>query len=120
MRTMLNAKIHRATITECDLEYEGSLSIDADLMKASDILGNEQVHVLNCNNGERFTTYAIQAPAGSGTIGLNGAAARLGHRGDIVIIVTYRAVQSEDIIKHKPKIIFVDENNHIKEDTEKE
>jgi len=115
MRTMLNAKIHRATITECDLHYEGSLSVDLDLLKAADILPNEQVQVLNCNNGTRFTTYAIAAEAGSGTIGLNGAAARLGEKGDIVIIVTYKSVKSEDLLKHKPKVILLNENNSIKQ-----
>ncbi|MCK9224189.1 MAG: aspartate 1-decarboxylase [Candidatus Muirbacterium halophilum] len=115
MRTMLNAKIHRATITECDLHYEGSLSIDLDLLKAADILPNEQVHVLNCNNGARFTTYAIAAKPGSGKIGLNGAAARLGENGDIVIIVTYKSVKSEDLLRHKPKIVLLDEKNSIKQ-----
>lgn len=114
MRTMLNAKLHRATITECDLEYEGSLSVDSELLKAADILPWEKVYVLNCNNGARFATYAIPAEAGSGVIGLNGAAARLGHRGDIVIIVTYKNVQSEDLLKHKPRIILLDENNKIR------
>ena len=84
--TLLKGKIHRATITQCDLNYEGSISVDAHLLERSGILAHEQVDVLNINNGERFTTYAIPAPAGSGIVGVNGAAARLAQKGDLVIM----------------------------------
>ena len=86
---MLKSKIHRATLTECFLEYEGSVAIDANLLKAADILPGELVHVLNVNNGKRLVTYAIEAPAGSGTVMLNGPAAREGSQGDIGVITTY-------------------------------
>ena len=94
--TLLKGKIHRATVTQCDLNYEGSISVDAALLERSGILANEQVDVLNINNGERFTTYAIPAPAGSGTIGINGAAARLAQKGDLVIIVAYARMEEAE------------------------
>jgi aspartate 1-decarboxylase len=86
---MLKSKIHRATLTECNLEYEGSVSIDTNLLQAADILPGELVHVLNVNNGSRLETYAIEAPAGSGTVMLNGPAARLGYKGDVLVIISY-------------------------------
>src|SRR4030067_3440502 len=89
MRMMLKSKIHRATVTDANINYEGSITIDSKLMKAADIIPYEQVHVLNVNNGARFTTYAIEGEAGSGDICLNGAAARLGVKGDLVVILTY-------------------------------
>lgn len=114
MKFMLGAKIHRATITECDLNYEGSCAIDTKLLKAADIDEFEKIHIYNISNGQRFETYAIAAPEGSGVIGLNGAAARLGHKGDLVIIVTYKLIDEGNILKYKPKIVFVDEKNQIK------
>jgi aspartate 1-decarboxylase len=102
IRTFLKSKIHRATVTQVDLNYEGSLGVDADLMKAADILPYELVQVYNINNGERFETYAIEESAGSGTIALKGAAARKGTLGDLIIITCYTT-------------IVVDKNNRIKE-----
>ena len=113
MRTMLKSKLHRARVTRCNLGYEGSITIDRDLMKAADILPFEQVQVLNLNNSARFATYAIEGEAGSGEIGLNGAAARCAFKGDIVIILTYSQVAEEKLSSHMPKLVFVDEQNHI-------
>lgn len=109
--TLLKAKIHRATITEADLHYEGSISVDENLLDASGILPYEQVDVLDINNGERFTTYAIPAPRGSGAIKVNGAAARLVYKGDLVIIIAYCCVDEKEAKTLKPKVILVDENN---------
>jgi len=113
MRTMLKSKLHRARVTRCDLDYEGSITIDRDLLKAADILPFEQVHVLNINNGARFSTYAIEGEAGSGEIGLNGAAARCACKGDTIIILTYAQVEEEKLSSHMPKLVYVDENNRI-------
>jgi aspartate 1-decarboxylase len=107
------SKIHRATVTEADLNYEGSVTIDSDLMRAADILPHEQVQVLNVMNGERFETYAIPAPPGSGVICLNGPAARLAHVGDLVIILTYAEMEREELLAHTPRVILVDERNRI-------
>ena len=109
--TLLKGKIHRATITQCDLNYEGSISVDAALLERSGILPHEQVDVLNINNGERFTTYAIPAPAGSGTIGVNGAAARLAQKGDLVIIVAYARMEEAEAKSYSPRVLLVDGNN---------
>ena len=109
--TLLKAKIHRATVTQCDLNYEGSISVDAALLERSGILAHEQVDVLNINNGERFTTYAIPAPAGSGTIGVNGAAARLAQKGDLVIIVAYARMEEAEAKSYSPRVLLVDGNN---------
>jgi len=109
--TLLKAKIHRATVTQCDLNYEGSISVDANLLERSGILPHEQVDVLNINNGERFTTYAIPAAAGSGTIGINGAAARLAQKGDLVIIVAYARMEEAEAKSFSPRILLVDGNN---------
>ena len=106
--TMMKGKIHRATITQCDLNYEGSISVDAGLLERSGILPHEQVDVLNINNGERFTTYAIPAPAGSGMIGINGAAARLAQKGDLVIIVAYARMEEADAKSLHPSVVLVD------------
>lgn len=111
--TLLKSKIHRATVTQCDLHYEGSISIDAALLEASGILPNEQVDVLNINNGQRFTTYAIEAKAGSGTIGINGAAARLAQTGDLVIIVAYAQMDEAQARRHKPVVLSMDGKNRI-------
>jgi aspartate 1-decarboxylase len=109
--TLLKAKIHRATVTQCDLNYEGSISVDAGLLERSGILPHEQVDVLNINNGMRFTTYAIPAPAGSGTIGVNGAAARLAQKGDLVIIVAYARMEEAEAKSYSPRVLLVDGNN---------
>ncbi len=114
VRTMLKSKIHRATITAADLNYEGSLTIDARLMELADILPYEMVHVYNVNNGERFETYAITGPAGSGVICLNGAAARKGMPGDLLIITTFAAFTAAELAEHQPQIVYVDENNRPK------
>jgi aspartate 1-decarboxylase len=111
MRTMLKSKIHRATVTDANINYEGSITIDRKLMEAADILTYEQVHVLNINNGARFTTYAIEGAPNSGEICLNGAAARLAVKGDLVIILTYTQVPEEAVKDYRPKIVHVNENN---------
>ena len=109
--TLLKGKIHRATITQCDLNYEGSISVDSALMERAGILPHEQVDVLNINNGERFTTYAIPAAAGSATIGVNGAAARLAQKGDLVIIVAYARMEEAEAKSFQPRVVLVDANN---------
>lgn len=111
---MLRAKLHKATITEADLNYEGSLTIDKDLLDAVGIIPFERVKVYNINNGERFDTYAIEGEAGSGVIGLNGAAARKGMIGDLIIIVTFGFYASEQLDGYHPQIALLDENNKIK------
>jgi len=113
IRTFLKSKIHRATVTEVDLNYEGSLGIDADLMKAANILPYELVQVYNINNGERFETYAIEEPAGSGTIALKGAAARKGARGDLIIITCYTTIDDKNLQEFEPAIVLVDKNNKL-------
>lgn len=114
-RTMLKSKIHRVTITEADLHYDGSLTIDEDLMQAANIIPFERVYVYNINNGERFETYAIQGVAGSGVIGLNGAAARKGHVGDLIIIVSYAQYDESELADFAPAILLCDEQNRIRE-----
>lgn len=113
MRTMLKSKIHRATVTDANINYEGSITIDSRLMKAADILPYEQVHVLNVNNAARFTTYVIEGKEGSGEICLNGAAARLGVKGDLVIILTYDNIPEERLKNYKPRVVLVNEKNEI-------
>ncbi|NDU73608.1 aspartate 1-decarboxylase [Actinomadura sp. DSM 109109] len=110
-RTLMNGKIHRATVTQADLHYVGSLTIDADLMAAADIVEGEQVHLVDIDNGARLVTYAITGEAGSGVIGINGAAARLVQPGDMVIIITYAGV--EDPSRHEPRVVHVDAANRI-------
>lgn len=112
--TLMRAKIHRATVTMADLHYEGSISIDTDLLDASGILLHEKVDVLNINNGQRFTTYVIAAEAGSGAIQVNGAAARLVQQGDPVIIICYASMSEEEARKFQPKVVLVDGNNRVK------
>jgi aspartate 1-decarboxylase len=112
-RYMLRSKIHRATLTGTDLDYEGSIAIDRNLMVAADMLPGEQVHVLNLNNGERLITYVIEAPAGSGTMLLNGPAARLGLPGDIVVIIAYCSATDEEARKLKPIVVKVDSKNRV-------
>jgi aspartate 1-decarboxylase len=113
--TLMKAKLHRATVTRADLDYEGSISIDRELMDASGILPHEQVDVLNITNGARFTTYAIEAPRGSKTIGVNGAAARLVQKGDKVIVVAYGQLPAEEARNYAPTVVLLDEGNEIKQ-----
>jgi len=113
MRTMLKSKIHRATVTEANIAYEGSITIDRNLMEAADILPFEQVHVLDIDNGSRLETYVIEGERGSGVICLNGAAARLVLEGDRVIIVSYQTVSEADALNLAPKLINVDSENRI-------
>jgi aspartate 1-decarboxylase len=115
MRTMMKSKIHRARVTQVDLDYEGSITIDRSLMEASDILPFERVEVLNVNNGARFSTYAIEGEANSGIIGINGAAARLVAKGDIVIIISYCQIPDDEAIGMTPSIVRVDRENRIVE-----
>ncbi|MDM8007915.1 MAG: aspartate 1-decarboxylase [Phycisphaerae bacterium] len=110
-RFMLKSKIHRATLTGTDLHYEGSIAIDQDLLEAADILPGEQVQVLNLHNGARLITYAIVAPRGSGTVLLNGPAARMGMPGDVVSILTYCDVTDEEARAFKPTVVLVNEKN---------
>jgi len=111
LRVMLKSKIHRAVVTEANLAYEGSLTIDADLMQGADILPYEMVHIFNVSNGERFQTYAIEGPAGSGVMCLNGAAARKGAVGDLIIVTTFATYTPEELNLHQPKIILVNGKN---------
>lgn len=111
--TMMRAKIHRATITQADLHYEGSISIDENLLEASGILLHEKVDVLNISNGQRFTTYTIAAPKGSGEIKVNGAAARLVHVGDHIIIIAYGSMSLEEAKTFQPKVVLVGKNNGL-------
>ncbi len=112
-RTMFRSKIHRATVTMSELYYEGSITVDKDLLDAADILPYEKVQVVNLNTGSRLETYTLEGPSGSGMICLNGPAARLGTVGDEVIIITYTVMNDEEAKKHKPKIVLVDKNNRI-------
>ena len=111
---MLKSKIHRATLTGCLLEYEGSIAIDSDLLKAADILPGELVHVLNVNNGKRLVTYAIEAPAGSGTVMLNGPAARAGYKGDVLVIITYAEYEESELANYRANVVKVDAQNRVK------
>ncbi|GIP53431.1 aspartate 1-decarboxylase [Paenibacillus vini] len=110
-RTMMKSKIHRATVTEANLNYIGSITIDESLMESADLLENEKVQIVNNNNGARLETYVIPGPRGSGVICLNGAAARLVQPGDQVIIISYAQMSPEELRSHKPTVVFVDENN---------
>ncbi len=112
--TMMKAKLHRATVTQADLDYEGSIAIDKDLLDASGILPNEQVDVLNITNGERFTTYAIEAPRGSRVIGVNGAAARRVQRNDKVIIVAYCQLPAEEARNYAPTVVLLSDDNAVR------
>lgn len=110
---MMKSKIHRATVTDADLNYEGSISLGPELIQAAELFLNEKVDILNCNNGNRFSTYVIEGKQGEVT--LNGAAARLVQKGDIIIIVSYAHIEKERAQKHQPVVVFVDEKNNIKE-----
>jgi aspartate 1-decarboxylase len=113
MRVMLKGKIHRATVTEANIDYEGSVTIDALLLEAAGLIQFEQVQVLDINNGNRLTTYAIEGEPGSGVICLNGAAARLVDKGDLVIILAYDMLTEEEARDHKPLLVYVNERNQI-------
>jgi aspartate 1-decarboxylase len=113
LRTMLKSKIHRATITGSDLNYVGSITIDADLLDAADIRANEQVHVLDVDNGARFETYALIGERGSGVVQVNGAAARLVHSGDTVIVITYGQYSRDELVDYEPVVVHVDGTNTI-------
>ncbi|MFI6512257.1 aspartate 1-decarboxylase [Streptosporangium sp. NPDC050855] len=112
-RVLMNGKIHRATVTQADLHYVGSLTIDAELMAAADIVEGEQVHIVDIDNGARLVTYAITGEAGSGIIGVNGAAAHLVHPGDLVIIISYGTFDDAEGRAHLPKVVHVDSANRI-------
>lgn len=114
-RTMLGGKIHRAAVTEADLNYVGSITVDQDLLDAAGILANEKVQIVNNNNGARLETYTISGERGSGVICLNGAAARLVQKGDIVIIMSYVMLSEPEIAAHEPKVVLVDEHNKIRD-----
>jgi aspartate 1-decarboxylase len=112
-RTMLKSKIHRATVTQCDLNYVGSLTIDLDLMEAADLLPGELIHLVDINNGSRLETYVIEGARGSGIIGVNGAAARLVQNGDLVIIIAYATVTDAEARELSPQVVFVDADNRV-------
>ena len=114
-RIMLGGKIHRATVTEADLNYVGSITVDQDLLDAAGICVNEKVAIVNNNNGERLETYTIPGERGSGVVCLNGAAARLVQKGDIVILMSYVMLSEPEIAAHEPKVVLVDENNKIRD-----
>lgn len=113
---MLKAKIHRATITDANLYYEGSLTVDGELLDRAGLFEYEKIQIVNINNGARLETYLIRGEEGSGDIGLNGAAARLGHPGDKIIIIAYCTMSSEEAKNHKPKILLVNDENKVKEE----
>ncbi|HWI08798.1 MAG TPA: aspartate 1-decarboxylase [Solirubrobacteraceae bacterium] len=107
-RTMLKSKIHRATVTDCDLHYVGSITIDPDLLEAADILAHEQVHVVDVDNGARFETYTIAGERGSGMVQVNGAAARLVHRGDTIIVISYAQYDRAELREYEPCVVHVE------------
>jgi aspartate 1-decarboxylase len=113
LRTMLKSKIHRATVTQADLHYVGSVTVDEDLLDAADLLPGELVHIVDINNGARLETYTIAGPRGSGVIGINGAAARLVHPGDLVILIAYGQMETAEAKAYLPKVVFVDADNKI-------
>lgn len=110
-RTLLKSKIHRVKTTHCELHYEGSCAIDEDLMDAANIMENEQIHIWNVDNGERFVTYAIKGERGSGMISVNGSAARRACTGDLLIIASFAQVEEKDVAGHQPQLVFVNEKN---------
>jgi aspartate 1-decarboxylase len=113
LRTMLKSKIHRATVTDCDLDYVGSITIDPELLEAADILEFEQVSVVDVNNGARFETYTIAGQSGSREIKVNGAAARLVHRGDTIIVISYATYERDELAAYDPRVVHVDAHNEI-------
>jgi aspartate 1-decarboxylase len=112
-RTMLKSKIHRGRVTDCDLDYVGSITVDPLLLEAADILPNEQVMVLDIDNGARFETYAIEGERGAGELKLNGAAARLVHRGDTIIVISYAQYTEAEVAEQRPRVVHVDAHNRI-------
>jgi aspartate 1-decarboxylase len=112
-RTMLKSKVHRATVTGSDLHYVGSITLDPDLLEAADIREHEQVHVLDIDNGNRFETYTLAGERGSGEVVINGAAARLVHAGDKVIVVSYAEYEASELERYEPKVVHVDGQNRI-------
>ena len=114
-RTLLGGKIHRATVTEADLNYVGSITVDQDLLDAAGICVSEKVQVVNNNNGARFETYTISGERGSGVVCLNGAAARLVQKGDVVIIMSYVMLSEPEVAAHEPKVVLVDEHNRVRD-----
>ncbi len=112
-RTLLKSKIHRATVTEANLDYEGSVTIDRDLMDSANIVDHEQVHIYDVTNGSRLSTYAIPGPRGSGVICINGAAAHLVRKGDLVILATYAEFEEQEVRAHQPRVLFVNESNQV-------
>lgn len=113
LRTMMNGKIHRATVTQADLHYVGSVTVDEDLLDAADILPGELVHIVDITNGARLETYTIAGDRGSGVLGINGAAAHLVHPGDLVILISYAQVDAAEARSHRPHVVFVDADNRI-------
>jgi aspartate 1-decarboxylase len=111
LRTLLKSKIHRVTVTQCELHYEGSCAIDENLLDAAGIVENEQIHIWNIDNGERFVTYAIKGQRGTGMISVNGSAARRAAVGDLVIIAAFAQVPEPEVNGFEPKLVFVDEAN---------
>ena len=114
-RTLLKSKIHRVKVTQCELHYEGSCAIDENLLEAANIAENEQIHIWNIDNGERFVTYAIRGERGSGMISINGSAARRASVGDLVIIAAFAQVHEPEVATHQPKLVFVSDNNQATE-----
>ena len=112
-RHLMKSKIHRATVTSADLHYEGSLTVDENLLDAADLIPHEEVQVVNVNNGARFSTYVIPGPRGSGVMQLNGAAARMGHPGDVIILISYGIFTADEAKRHTPRVILVDGKNRI-------
>ena len=112
-RIMMKSKIHRATVTQADLDYVGSVTIDRDLMDAADLLPNEKVQIVDNDNGTRLETYVIEGERGSGIIGINGAAARLVHPGDTVILISYAEMEDAEARAHEPTVVFVDPENRV-------
>jgi aspartate 1-decarboxylase len=114
LRTMMSAKIHRARVTQADVDYIGSITIDADLLEAAGLVQGEQVHVVDIDNGARLVTYVIEGPPGSGIIGINGAAARLVHPGDLVIVIAYAQLDAAELSEYRPRVVHVDGRNRIR------
>ena len=113
LRTMLTSKIHRATVTQADLHYVGSVTVDADLLDAADLYEGEKVAIVDVTNGARIETYTIAGPRGTGVLGINGAAARLIHPGDLVILIAYGQMEDEEARTRKPRVVFVDADNKV-------
>ena len=113
LRTMMTSKIHRATVTQADLHYVGSVTVDEDLLDAADLLPGELVHIVDVTIGARLETYTIAGERGSGILGINGAAARLVHPGDVVILIAYGQMETDEARRHEPHVVFVDADNRI-------